>query len=403
MQPFEGIRVLDLTHVLAGPYCTYQLAVLGADVIKIEGPNNPDMMRDEGTSAELNAALTGTSFMGQSAGKRSLVLDLTHAKGRAIFLKLVETADVLVQNYTGDTLDKMGLGYVDLEAVNPTLIHCSMTGFGRTGPKANHPAYDVVIQAWSGIMYANGWSEDDAPLRVGPPLIDYGTGTHAALAISAALFQRSRTGLGQQIDVAMADAAMMLMSSVATDTLASHAAPQRHGNDHPTLPSYSAYETLDGWIMLGAYTVKQCANLMRAIGLETEADEIADQAKEDFPERANADRAKITARLKTRTAAEWEGVLNTAHIPAARVRRLTEALAEKQTKSRRSLGNYGAPLAADGPDHLPMAAFSFAHGGPELHRPPPGFGAHTGEILAEIGINAADLAVLVDQGVCLEA
>ncbi|MCP5075378.1 MAG: CoA transferase, partial [Rhodobacteraceae bacterium] len=273
MQPFQGIRVLDLTHVLAGPFCTFQLGVLGADVIKIEPPDRPDMTRLDGVAPELSAELRGTYFMGQSAGKRSLVLDLAHPDGKAVFLKLVKTADVLVQNYAGDALDGLGLDYQTLSMVNPQLIYCSMSGFGRTGPKAEHPAYDTVIQAWSGIMAANGWSGEDPPCRVGPPMVDYGTGAQAAMAISAALFQRTQTGKGQFIDVAMADCALMLMASHVTETLATGAAPIPFGNAHPKYPAYSAYQGSDGkWIMLGAWTNAQAASLMRVLGFDAQAE-----------------------------------------------------------------------------------------------------------------------------------
>ncbi|MFT5160451.1 MAG: crotonobetainyl-CoA:carnitine CoA-transferase CaiB-like acyl-CoA transferase, partial [Paracoccaceae bacterium] len=306
MQPFEGIRVLDLTHVLAGPFCTFQLATLGADVIKIEAPDKPDMTRDEGVSDDLSAALRGTYFMAQSAGKRSIILDLKSTDGQAAFCKLVKTADVLVHNYTGGAAARLGLEYAQLAEINPSLIYCTMSGYGRTGPKANHPAYDVVIQAYSGLMMANGWSDDDAPLRVGPPMVDYGTGAQAAFAISAALFQRTRTGLGQYIDVAMADAAIMLMSAFVTDTIATGKMALRHGNTHPRLPSYSAYETADGWIMLGAYTVKQCSNLMRVLGFDQAAIEIAALNKHQMGARAQSDRALIAARMKDKTAQFWE-------------------------------------------------------------------------------------------------
>jgi crotonobetainyl-CoA:carnitine CoA-transferase CaiB-like acyl-CoA transferase len=391
MQPFEDIRVLDLTHVLAGPFCTFQLACLGADVIKIEAPDKPDMTRDEGVSDTLNAALRGTYFMAQSAGKRSIILDLKSDKGQAAFQKLVKAADVLVHNYAGDVPDRLGLDYDTLAKINPRLIHCSMSGFGRTGPKAGHPAYDVVIQAYSGLMMANGWADGDAPLRVGPPMVDYGTGAQAAFAISAALFHRERTGQGQQIDVAMADAAVMLMSAFVTDTIATGKMAQRHGNTHPSLPSYSAYETADGWIMLGAYTVKQCAALMRVLGFNAEATEIAAMTKHQMGTRAENDRVLIFDRLKNETAQYWEDALNAAHVPAARVRRIEETLAEAQFASRQVAQSYGVPVGQGGPNRLPTAAFSFAHGGPKLAGPPPGFGEHTDEILLEIGLSGEEI------------
>jgi crotonobetainyl-CoA:carnitine CoA-transferase CaiB-like acyl-CoA transferase len=388
MQPFENIRVLDLTHVFAGPFCTFQLATLGADVIKIESPDHPDMMRDEGVSSPLNAALCGTYFMAQSAGKRSIVLDLKSDAGQAAFRKLVKTADVLVHNYAGDAPDRLGLGYEALHTLNSRLIYCAISGFGQTGPKAGHPAYDVVIQAYSGIMMANGWSADDAPLRVGPPMVDYGTGVQAAFAISAALFQRTRTGLGQKIDVAMADAALMLMSSNVIDTIATGAMARPNGNADPRLPSYSAYETADGWIMLGAYSVKQCAALMRGLGFEVEALEIEKVAKHEIGERAERDRALIARRLKDEAAQYWEDVLNAAHVPAARVRLIEETLAEPQFAARQAVQSYGDPVGHGGPDKLLVAAFTFEHGGPKLSGPPPGFGTHTSEILAELGLEA---------------
>ncbi len=390
MQPFENIRVLDLTHVLAGPFCTFQLGVLGADVIKIEPVNSPDMTRPEGVSPELNDQLRGTFFMAQSAGKRAVALDLRSAEGKELFLRLVETADVLVQNYTGAALDRLGFGYTALAKVNPKLIYCSLSGFGCTGPKAEHPAYDVVIQAWSGIMAANGWSSGDPPLRVGPPMVDYGTGAQAAMAISAALFQREKTGQGQFIDVAMVDAAFMLMSGHVTDTIAAGTAPQPHGNAHPKLPGYSAYQTKEGWVMLGAYTNRQVANLMRVLGFEVAALEIENTPRSEIGLRADTDRALITAKMLEQTAQHWEDVLNAAHVPAARVRRIEESLTEEQTASRGVIGSYGEPVGQGGPDRLPVAGFGFAHDGPELAGPPPGFGEHTREVLAEIGVGNAE-------------
>jgi crotonobetainyl-CoA:carnitine CoA-transferase CaiB-like acyl-CoA transferase len=189
MQPFEGIRVIDLTHVYAGPFCTYQLAVLGADVIKVESPQTPDMTRYEGGVASLNAQGLGTSFISQNAGKRALALDLKSEQGVAILKRFVVTADVLVENYRGGTLTRLGLGYEAMAEVNPELIYCSITGFGHAGEKSGDRAYDVIIQAFSGAMAANG-EQNSPPVRIGPPMVDYGTGAQAALAISSALQNR---------------------------------------------------------------------------------------------------------------------------------------------------------------------------------------------------------------------
>jgi len=402
MQPFEGIRVLDLTHVLAGPFCAFQLATLGADVIKIEPPHEPDMTRDEGASPTLNTALTGTYFMGQSAGKRSLVLDLKSDARRAVFLRLVATSDVVVQNYAGEAMDRLGLGYEVLAAVKPDLIHCSMTGYGRTGPKAAHPAYDLVIQAYTGLMYANGWGDDaDRPLRVGPPVIDYGTGMQAAFAVSAALYQRERTGKGQQIDLAMSDAALMLMTAHVTQAVASGAAPGAYGNENHGRPSNSAYPTKEGWIVVAAYTPKQFSTFMRALGYDERADEILATPKVRHSDNQVEDRRLIAAALSGKTAAEWEDILNALHVPAARARRIEEALAEAQIASRGVLQGYGEAPAQDAPERLPTAAFSFAHGGPKLAGPPPGFGSHTREVLRELALDEREIDDLIADGICV--
>ena len=395
MQPFEGIRVLDLTHVLAGPFCAFQLATLGADVIKVEPPDNPDMTRDEGSSAVLNAALTGTYFMPQATGKRSLVLDLKTSQGRDVFFRLVATADVVIQNYAGSALDRLGLGYDDLVQIRPDLIYCSLTGYGRTGPKAEHPAYDLVIQAYSGLMYANGWGDDgDRPLRVGPPVIDYGTGMQAAFAVAAALFQRQRTGKGQNIDLAMADAALMLMTAHVGQTLATGNTPPAYGNENTGRPSNSAYQTRDGWLVVAAYTKTQFSKFMRILGYVDRAEEIIATSKEEYPTKQDDDRRKIACALATKTAREWEDLLNAQHIPAARARRINETLKEPQIASRQFLQSYGTPMGPDAPRELPTAAFSFAHGGPKHSRPPPGFGSDSQAILSELGYSSDEILAL---------
>ena len=211
MRPFEGIRVIDVTHVLAGPFAAYQLAVLGADVIKVEQSDDPDQSRGAGTDKELNRHNMGTAFLTQASNKRSITLDLKQARDRDILKKLVATADVFVENYRPGAFDALGLGYDSLAAINPRLIYASFSAFGQEGPRGVQTAYDHVIQATSGIMAMTGTPEVN-PVKFGSPAVDYATGMTGAFALSAALFQRERTGKGQRIDMAMLDVAIILMS-----------------------------------------------------------------------------------------------------------------------------------------------------------------------------------------------
>jgi len=400
MQPFEGIRVLDFTHVLAGPFCTYQLGVMGADVIKIEAPHKPDMMRAEGHCPPMEAEGRGSEYISQNGNKRSLCLDLGAPEGLAIARKLTETADVIVENYCCGVIDGYGLGYDAAAKIKPDIVYCSLTGFGHTGPKAAHPAYDPVIQAFSGLMAANG-TPDNHPVRVGPALIDYGTGAQAAFAIASALFQRSRTGRGQRIDVAMLDAALMMMSTHAVNSQLMERTPPPMGNTNPQRAAYSCYETADGLVFLGAFTLKQTQTLWRALGRDDLADELEGRDLAFMFTLADGHADTLRDIMKTRTAQEWEDLINEAGVPAARVRRVDEALRETQVASRGVLrdnedvpGN-GQRLKA------PAAAFGYMHGGPELHSPAPKLGEHTAAILEEIGYGAEEIAALGNEGVIL--
>jgi len=383
MKPFEGIRVLDLTHVLAGPFATFQLATLGADVVKIESRDAPDMTRIEGVDQKQNDALYGSYFQSQNAGKRGITLNLKTEAGKELLTTLIKTADVLVQNYAGNALDKLGFGYKAATEINPKLIYCKISGFGNTGPKSEHPAYDVVIQAFSGLMAANGESNSD-PVRVGPPMVDYGTGAQAAFAISAALFQRQQAGIGQYIDVSMLDAALMMMSAPVVDTVITGQSPEPHGNSHPAYSSYATYDTADGKIMLGAWTNKQFASLMTVLGETQRAEEIATIPRHQIPETHQQDVDLISKRLKSRTATEWEQLLNNHHIPAARVRRLDETLQEEQLQARNILQSMDNTIEGC-PEKLPVSAFSYKHGSPSITSAPPRLGEHTREVLLEAG------------------
>ncbi len=379
-RPFEGIRVIDLTHVLAGPFATYQLAVLGADVIKVEHPDEPDQSRGNGTDRALNEAQLGTHFLAQASNKRAITLDLKTERGRDILKKLVATADVFVENYRPGSLDALGLGYEALSAVNPRLIYASFSAFGSTGPKRERTAYDHVIQATSGIMAMTG-TEDCHPVMFGAPAIDYATGTTGAFALAAALFQRTHTGRGQRIDMAMTDVAMMLMSSHLAGFLRNGVHPKPRGNRHP-MATNGAYETKDGLLMLGASNLRQQRRLWTVL-------ERPDMIKRTNDERAQdhaRETAVLTGILKTRTADEWEEFFQARHVPAARVRTMGEAVADPQTASRSVIHRHDGAPGIEGSFGVPLAAFAFAHGGPRIDTPPPAIGQHNEEIFAELGV-----------------
>ncbi len=390
MQAFEGIRCLDFTHVLAGPFCTYQLAVMGAEVIKIESPTQPDMMRSESASAALGSELRGSQFLAQGANKKSLLIDIHHADGIALIRQLVKSADVLVENFRGGVMTRLGLDYESLKQINPGLIYCSMSGFGQTGPKAQHPAYDNVIQAFSGLMAHTG-STETAPVRVGPPVLDYGTGAQAAFAVSSALFQRTRSGRGQYIDVSMLDAAIMLMSTSVVDTQLSQSAPTPPGNSSLTHPGYGCFQALQGQVMVGAFTTRQHVALWKALGCDDIAAEIENLDTVALSVRIDADRKVLAEVLSTQTAQYWEDTLNEIGVPAARVRQLDEALAHPQVASRRVLQQPQAYSDEDSDIKTPVAAFQFEHDGPAVTHHAPPRGQHTEELLHELGITTEDI------------
>ncbi len=383
MRPFEGIRVVDVTHVLAGPFATYQLAVLGADVIKVEHPDDPDQSRGVGADKELNRRQMGTSYLTQASNKRSITLDLKQEHDREILKKLVATADVFVENYRPGAFEALGLGYEALAAINPRLIYASFSAFGQNGPRGTQTAYDHVIQATSGIMAMTG-TEAVHPIKIGSPAIDYATGTTGAFALAAALFQRERTGKGQRIDMAMLDVAMILMSTNVTGYLRTGSHPKPHGNNHPHATN-SAYMAKDAMVMLGASNLRQQKRLWTVLGRP-------DMIKKTNDER-DADHARevavLTEVMRTKRASEWEEFLQARHVPAARVRTMGEALADPQLKSRGVIHRHPPGAGVQGELAVPLAAFTFAHGGPRIDTLPPALGQHNDEILAELGTGPA--------------
>lgn len=384
---FEGIRIIDITHVLAGPFAAYQLALQGADVIKVEHPSDPDQSRGNGSDHALNHTKMGTGFLTQGSNKRAITLDLKQSTGQDILKKLVATADVLVENYRPGAFEALGLGYDDLREINPKLIYASFSAFGQGGPRRVQTAYDHVIQSTSGIMAMTG-TPDTHPVKIGAPAIDYATGTMGAFALASALFQRERTGQGQRIDMAMLDVAMILMASHLTGYLRNGKHPQPRGNKQPHATN-STYRTKDGLVTLGASNLRQQKRLWAVLEHSEMIKRTNDERDADH---ANEERL-LQQIMLTRTAAEWENYLQEHHVPAARVRTMGEAVADPQIASRGVLHRFpdGAP-GIPGQFSVPVAAFKFKHDGPRIDTPPPQFGEHTEEVLAELGYSAADIA-----------
>lgn len=392
MQPFKGIRVIDLTHVLAGPFATYQLAVLGADVIKIESPTEPDQARENSSDEVLAARSMGTTFLTQASNKRSLALDLKTPEGREVLKCLVPTADVMVENYRPGAMNMLGLGYEEMTKLNPRLIYCSMSAFGHTGPRSFQTAYDPVIQAASGLMAMNGTPEL-SPLKIGAAAVDYSTGITGAFAIASALFQRAHTGQGQRIDLAMFDTALMLAPQHLTAHLHDGSVPKPHGNGH-RFATNRVYDCSEGQIVVAATNRKQQQRLWEAMGRP-------DLATSDRSVRTKnaSEHIKVLSDLfQTRSARDWEEHLQTNHVPACRVCTIAEAVLEPQFAARNLIHRHDFAPGVDGPLSVPVAGFKYEHGGPQVTTPPPRIGEHTAVLMRDLGYDDAAIKRLSQSG-----
>lgn len=394
----KGVRVLDLTHVLAGPFAAYQLAVMGAEVIKIESPEEPDQARYQGSDAALNDAGMGTAFLSQASNKKSLALNLKAEAGREVLRKLVKTADVLIENYRPGAFDALGLGYADLSAINPRLIYCSISAFGSTGPKRELTAYDGVVQAYSGMMAMTG-EPGTAPVKCGAPVVDYATGTTAAMAILAALLQRGQNeklgeGLGQFVEVAMSDVAMILSSSHLTGFLWNGAHPEQKGNRYP-FATIGCYPASDAPLMISASNLRQQRRLWEALGR-------ADLVKHNNRDRIKgyAEEAQIlTQTLAAEPVDHWEQLLREHRVPVSRVQRMENMLADQHVRGRKVLHRFSDEAGTLAGLTVPVSGFQLSRSPVQVTSPPQAVGAQNQDLLLELGYLSADIEAMRAQGV----
>ncbi len=394
-QPFTGVRVLDFTQVFAGPFGSYQLALLGADVIKIERPGGDDM-RYGPPNKEWSDRGLGTGWLAINANKRNIALDLTKPEAIAIVEKLAETADVVMENFRPGVMDKLGIGYEALSKVNPRIIYAAVSGFGQVGPERTTGAYDGKIQAMSGLMSITG-SEESGPTRAGFAVCDAIGGMSLAFGVASALFQRTHTGKGQLVDVAMLDSALTFMSSFVVDyTVGGHLQGPSGNRAQSRLPTADLFKVKDGHLLLAVNNDKQFIALAKAIG---HPDLPSDPRFIDWPARIENEvalRQIIEEVFSAADAATWDERLTAANVPCSRIWSLAEVVKHPQLGHRTILQKVDSPY---GEVELLASGIRYAHGGAEIKRFPAMPGADTDAVLGEAGYSAEEIAAFKAAGV----
>ncbi|MBP0111558.1 MULTISPECIES: CaiB/BaiF CoA transferase family protein [Bradyrhizobium] len=389
-RPFEGVKILDFTQVLAGPYASYQLALLGADVIKVERREGEDMRRTP-LSREWAERGLAPAFQAINGNKRSLTLDLQKPEAIAIVKKLASQVDVVMENFRPGVMDKLGIGYEALSAINPKLIYCAVSGFGQTGPDRLRPGYDGKMQALSGIMAITGHPET-GPTRAGFAVCDVLSGATAAFGVSSALYQRDRTGKGQLIDVSMLEATLAFLSGQIADWSVAGHRQQLSGNQAVSRKTTAnLFKAGDGHILLAVNNEKQYRALMSALGRE---DTLSDPRFADWfsrNENEGALRAIIEEALAKKPAREWETILEDAGAPCASIWKVEEVIDHPQIKARGAIQELDTQY---GRLRFAGSGFKLAHGGGRLDRMAPELGADTDAVLGELGFDAAEIAAL---------
>lgn len=395
MRPLSDIRILDLTNVLAGPFCCHQLAHFGAEVIKVEAPGRGDLARNLGADADLNARGMGISFLAQNAGKKSVTLNLKRPEGVALLKRLVETADVLVENYRPGVMQRLGVGYDVLKASNPHLVYCAISGFGQDGPWVDRPAYDQIVQGASGVMSITGDAET-APLRVGYPVADTIGGLTAAFAISAALNAPERGGY---IDVSMLEATIATMGWVVSNYLIGGVEPAAQGNENMTSAPSGTFRAADGLLNIAANKDEQWHALARYLERQDLLADPAYATREARKANRQTLKAELERSLAERSARDWVEDLNRIGVPAGVVQSVPQVLAHPQVAERGLLADFPSVPGVDRDITVVRTGVKLDGAAPAVETPPPQLGAHNDEVYRALGLSGVEIRRLREEGV----
>ncbi len=388
----ENVKVVDLTRTLAGPFCTMMLGDLGADVVKIEEPERGDETRSWTPFWNEES----TQFVSFNRNKRSLSLNLRKEEGLDIVRSLAADADIMIESFRAGALERMGLGYEDIRRLNPGIIYCSISGYGRTGPMAQKPGYDLIIQAYSGLMDLTG-DPEGLPLRVGFSLVDLFTGMMAYGSVVTALYHQRQTGQGQYLEAALLDGQVAALSYHATAYLATGVVPQRMGSGHPSLVPYQSFPASDGYFIVGVANEGLWEKFCAAI---EQPDLLEDPRFKSNDDRVahRVECVKLLSEIfRKRTVAEWIETIERAGVPCGPINRVDDVINNPQVQARNMIAELAHPNVPD--LRMPNSPLKLAETPPNIHRPPPLLGQHNNEILADLGYTAADIAELRQKGV----
>lgn len=394
-KPLEGVRVLDLTNVLAGPFCCHQLAHMGAEVIKVEAVGKGDLARQLGADPDLSNKKMGVSFLAQNAGKKSVTINLKDERGKGLLKRLTATADVLVENYRPGVMKRLGLDYEILKEVNPELVYCAISGFGQDGPWVHRPAYDQIIQGSSGIMSVTG-DADHAPLRVGYPIADTVGGITAAFAVASALNAKPR---GAFLDVSMLESVLATMGWTVSNYLIAGVEPAPHGNENPTSAPSGAFEAGGGLINISANKDEQWVILADHLGLSHLIDRPEYATREDRKQNRLQLKAELETVLKTRSAREWARELNRLGVPAGAVLTVPEVLTMPQVADRGFLAEFQDVPGIDRDIQVATTGVKLDGAALTVDAPPPQLGQDNETLWGELGLSENEIHDLKEIGV----